>query len=155
MPQPLLFNFEEEGDILTPIEAAYETTFLQDHTEFTESPGIHQELLQITESGESVEDEDGAQYKDFNAQEAVDLLMEQLKMPEGISKSNGSNRGNEKVSENPFSKRKDVVYKTLIRKVRKYLQRLFNSSTKYIATKRFKPAEYYKEKITQFAQNLL
>lgn len=54
-----------------------------------------------------------------------------------------------------YSKRKDVVFKTLLRKCRKFLQKSFNSNTKYLQKKRFKAKSFYREKIVEFASEEL
>ena len=47
------------------------------------------------------------------------------------------------------------MYKTLLRKVRKYGQKLFNATTRYLATKRFKPDAYYRQKLELFVTTTL
>ena len=49
-----------------------------------------------------------------------------------------------------FKKRKDVVFKTLLRKTRKFIQKDFNRATKYLSSKRFKDDDYYLEKIIEY-----
>jgi hypothetical protein len=96
--------------------------------------------------------------QDYNAQEAVDELLQKIECkdlcPGGVQEKPvvcSGKQEEDNMKSATFSKRKDVVYKTLLRKVRKYSQKLFNSSTKYLATKRFKPNSYYREKLEIFA----
>ena len=47
-------------------------------------------------------------------------------------------------------KRKDVVFKTLFRKIRKFLQKDFNERTGFLRGKRFKPPQFYLGKVKMY-----
>jgi hypothetical protein len=60
-----------------------------------------------------------------------------------------------KKSGKPLSWRKDVVYKTILRKIRKEYLNEFNTRTKYILTKRSRKPTYLLEKLEEYADFLL
>ena len=51
--------------------------------------------------------------------------------------------------------RKDVVFKSILRRVRKSYLSEFNQLTEYITTKRFHPQTYLLEKLEVYAESLL
>lgn len=55
----------------------------------------------------------------------------------------------------PKSKRRDVILKTLLRKWRKYFQKLFNNHTKFLKNKKKELSCYYKSCIEKFIQECL
>ena len=54
-----------------------------------------------------------------------------------------------------LARRRDVLFKTIIRDVRKYFIAEFNDSTSYIKKKRYKPSPFYLEKVAEFIANTL
>lgn len=51
--------------------------------------------------------------------------------------------------------RKDVKYKTLLRRCRRFFQKAFDSETTYLTRRRFKGPGFFKEQVSKFAQEIM
>lgn len=52
----------------------------------------------------------------------------------------------------PKKQRKDVSYKTILRKCRKYYQQLFNAHTGFLRNKKKEPCSFYRDCILKFIE---
>lgn len=76
----------------------------------------------------------------------------------GTSEDNDSQvkkRGRKKTTNKLFSRRKDVIIKTLLRKCRRFFQKEFNLKTNYLKLKRKMDASFYRVCLAKYIRNEL